>query len=228
METDTNVMAVIALVCSLVSLAVASVAFMRSGGRRDLDALLSKQRLVLGDLSARAQRGLEETLARVSRARQRLSELSEEVALNLRRSLDEAARELAVIERDAQEALERLKSGTSAEARAIEETLARRIHHIEATIQVLRARAEIAAAERLADRGEFIQAERLLEDAVSTVREAQVRLRDELADESKFAPVLAALHDAVRLIRARAEDHKREIDSALIASDALVASLQST
>jgi hypothetical protein len=228
MEAESNVIGSIALVCSVVSLVVATVAFWRAGGRRDVESLLSKQRLVLGDLSARLTSGLETTLTRVGRARQRLSELSKEVSSNLRQALDEAARELAAIERETREALGRLKSGTFAEARAIEEGLSRRVHHVEATIQVIVARAEIGAAERLADRGEFPQAERLLEEAVATIRDAQTRMREELADESQFIPVIAALHDALRMIRARAEDHKREIDSAVLASDALVAALQRT
>lgn len=218
--------AVVALFLSIASMVLAVVAYWRSGGREDLETIRRKQQLLIEELARRTRRGLEDSLARLRRLEQRLGELHAETSIEVRDSVDALSRELAELKREAEIALERLKLEVSTGAHASQEVLAKRVHHVEGTLRVLGARAEIHAAELLADSGRFVEAEDLLEDAVVKVREAKLRLADEEADEPAFGPVLGALHDALRSIRARAEDHKRQLDTVLAASDSLLASLR--
>jgi hypothetical protein len=225
MDARLYVVANVALALSFVSLALAMVAYSRAGARDDVAVIRMKQRLLAGEVSCWIRSGLDDSLVRVIRAQVRLAELGRSASAGLRESIDALGRQLAEMKQQAEEGLARLETGVSAGARATQEGLARRVRRLEGSIQVLAARDEIGAAERLADSHEFVRAEDLLEDAVARVREVRMRLADEVSDDAAFATVLEALQDAVRSIRARAEDHKRRIDTVLSASDSLLASL---
>jgi len=227
MDFGTGSWVVVALAFSMFSAVLALVAYWRSGGQADIDSVRRKNQVVLDELSRRTRRGLEETLARVTRAQQRLAELREEAASSMHEPIDSLARQLSDIKRDAELALAKLKTEVTSGAQAAQEGLAKRVRHIEGSIRILMARAEIRAAERLADAGDFVEAEDLLEDAVAKVREGKMRLADEGGEEPAFEPVIETLHDAIRSVRARAVDHKNQIDNVLSASDYLLASLRS-
>lgn len=216
----------VALFLSVTSFILALVAYWRSGGRKDLEAIRRKQQLVNEELANRVRTALQESHARATRARHRLAELRKEAAENVHESIDALSRELETIEHEIEEALAKLKTEASSGAQSLQERLAKRVHHIEGSLRLLTARAEIRAAERLADAGKFVEAEDRLEDAVSKVREIKMQIADEGAEEPAFGPLVDALHDAIRSIRARAADHKRQIDSVLAASDSLLASLR--
>jgi predicted transcriptional regulator len=226
MESGPGTWVVVALSFSMFSCVLALVAYWRSGGRDDLDVVRRKQQLVLDELSRRTRRGLEDSLARVTRAQQRLAELRTEAASNVHESMDGLSRELANIKRDTEVTLVKLKTEVTSGAQAAQESLGKRVRHIEGSIRILMARAEIRAAEELADAGRFVEAEDLLEDAVAKVREGRMRLADEGGEEPAFEPVIETLHEAIRSVRARAEDHKNQIDNVLSASDYLLASLR--
>ena len=221
-----NTWAVVALFLSIASMVLAVVAYWRTGGRDDMETLRRKQQLLVEELARRTRRGLEDSLARARRLDQRLEELRAGAAAELRDSIDSLSSELAALKREAEIALERLKVEVTAGAHTSQEILAKRVHHIEGTLRVVAARAEIDAAELLADAARFDDAEDMLEDAVAKVREAQLRLSGEEADEPAFGPVIDALHDALRSVRARADDRKRQLDTVLAASDSLLASLR--
>lgn len=218
--------AVVALFLSIASMVLAVVAYWRSGGRDDLELVRKKQQLVVDELARRTRRGLEESFARVQRAQNQLAQLRAEASAGVQDSIDALARELAEVRRELEIARERLKVEVTAGAQAAQEVLGKRVHHIEGTVRVLAARAEIRAAELLADKGRFFEAENMVEDAIAKVREAKMRLSEEEADEPAFGPVIEALHVALHSIRARAIDHKREMDTVLAASDSLLASLR--
>jgi hypothetical protein len=225
-ESDPSAWVVIAVFLSVASMLLAAVAFWRSGGRENLERVQSKQKLVVDELSRRVRRGLEESRGRSVRGQQRLAQLGQEAASNVHHAIDEVTREVAEIQKEAEERLQDLRFDVTAGAQAAEEALAKRMRRVEGSIRVLAARAEIRAAERLADSGAFVNAEDLLEDAVAKVREAKMRLADDDGEEGKFDPVIDALHEAIHAIREQALDHKRQIDSVLAASDSLLVSLR--
>jgi hypothetical protein len=226
METAPSSWVVIAVFLSVASMLLAAIAYWRSGGREELELVRSKQKLVVDELARRVRRGLDESRARAQRSQQRLAELRMEAAENVQVSIDGLIREVAEIKKESEERLQDLKFEVTAGAQAAQEALAKRMRRVEGSIRVLGARAEIRAAERLADAGDFADAEDLLEDAVAKVREAKMRLSDDDGEEGKFDPVIDALHEAIHAIRERALDHKRQIDSVLSASDSLLASLR--
>ncbi|MDB4996028.1 MAG: hypothetical protein JWM74_3460 [Myxococcaceae bacterium] len=217
-----------ALVFSIVSLVLSLAAYWRAGGRRELEVLQVKQRLMAEDLAKWMRKGFEDSLARTARAQKRLAELSQGASQQLREANRVLELELGELKKEAELGLFHLKTEVSSGGHAAQEALAKRIRRIEGSIQVLVARAEIAAAERLAAANEIVQAEDLLEDAVSKVREVRMRLSEEVGDDPAFEHVIETLHDALRSVRARAVDHRRRIESVLEASDSLLASLGNT
>jgi hypothetical protein len=227
MDMRSDTLAIIALLLALVSLTLGMLAYWRSGVLDEIEAVGARQRLVTDELSRRIRRGIEDSLARVSRASQRLAQLQRGPSMRLSKTIDELAAELANVRAGLQEVMRRVQGDVSEGAEATAEALARRIRHIESRIQVLMTRAEIRAAEDLADAGRFVAAEDLLEDAVARVRELSLRYADEPGEEPAFAPVIEALHGALHSLRERAADHKRRIDSVLSASDSLLAALAS-
>lgn len=226
MDTTAGSWVVIALFLSIASLIVAAVAYWRSGGREDLEAVRAKQKLVADELGRSVRHALEESRTRGARAQQRLAELKREAQGGVLLAIDELSREIAAVNRETEELLQELRFEVTAGAQAGAEALARRIRRVDGSVRVLAARAEIRAAERLADSGDLIKAEDLLDDAVARVREAKMRLADDDGQERAFDPVINALHTAIHAIRERALDHKRQIGSVLSASDSLLTMLR--
>lgn len=230
-------MEVVALVLSCIAIVLAAVAYWRSGGERDVAALRDELRVELDglrrvqremgeELSRRVRSGYEGSLSRIRRAQDRISALRAEVSTSLRGTLDVLSQQLADLRRDAEEGITKLKTGVSTGAKTTEEAVAARVRRVEGRVQVLVARAEISRAEKLAAKSQFVEAEQRLEDAVSKVREVRTRLSEEFEDDPAFSEVLDALQDAIRSVRARADDHRRQIDRVLAASDSLLASLE--
>jgi hypothetical protein len=226
METTSSPWLPLSLFLSVASVVLATIAYWRSGGQGDVDAVRDGHEVMIDELRRATRRRFEECLARVTRADRRLAALRIDAAAVVHDAIDAVARELGEMKHDAEIALADLDAGVTRGAPAAQEALAKRVLYIEGSIRVLTARAEIRAAERLADRGKFAPAEDMLEDAIAKVREARLRLDDETAQPA-FGPVIETLHQAIRSVRTRAADHSRQIDSALSASDSLLASLRS-
>jgi hypothetical protein len=224
-EPNTLTLSSYALVFAIVSMVLALAAYWRAGGRRDLEVIQAKQRLMAEDLAKWMRKGFEDSLARIGRAQKRVGELGKEAPENLRASIHALELELGEMRKEAELGLFHLKTEVSSGGHAAQEALAKRVRRAEGSVQVLVARSEITTAEHLADRNELAQAEDLLEDAVSKVREVRMSLSEEVGDDPAFEHVIETLHEALRSVRERAADHKRRIDSVLAASDSLLASL---
>jgi chromosome segregation ATPase len=219
-------MDIVALTLSAISLVIASVAYWRSGGARDIARLRAELTESANELRARIRTGYEESLARIDRARARLGEIPPHVATSLRASIDTLNQELSRLRQEAQEELERLKTSASSSARAAEQALAMRVRRLEGRVHLFIARAEKVRAEGLAKRGEFASAEDILEEAITRVREAQTELAGMGGEEPSFAHLVGALRQAVRSVRSRAETHKRELEEVIAESDGLLRSLE--
>jgi hypothetical protein len=228
MESDTGTIALIfiALAISVVSLVLSAGVFLRTGGRESLETIRRRQRLELDEVATSARGGLEDVLERVKRAQLQLAELRVAAADSLRRSIDELNQRLGVLRRKAESSLDAFRSEATAGALDTRRAIHERLRRIEANIEILRARAEINAAEALAVSNEFTGAEELLERAVARIREVKIRLSDAIGEDPLFTPLMTALNEAVHVVRRRASNHKQQIDNVLAASDSLIARLR--
>jgi len=221
-------LAFVAILVAAISLALASAAFRRAGRRERVDRRVQRASPGEGSVARSLREGLETSLARVKRAQLRLAEVGERVSEHHHRSVDDLSRHLDRLRRETEHELAQRLSDAPTSALATPEGLGRRIRHIEANIEVLRARSEIATAEELAEGGAFLEAQELLEDALARIREVKLRLSDVVGDDPAFAPVLDALGEAIHALRSRAEDHKRQLETVLSESDSLLAWLSTS
>jgi chromosome segregation ATPase len=223
--TETIALGFVALAIAAASLALAAAAFFRASRSRALppaaptfaEGSAREPASSLGALGTT----LEDALARVRRAQERLGELRDRAEASMRRSIDALGRRLVRVEAEVEESA-RAPGAAPAREEARRE-LIDRIRHIEASLEVLRARTEISTADRLVETGEYVDAQQLLEDAVARIREVKLRLSDVIGDDPAFAPVIDSLTEAIHAVKGRALDHERQLESVLSASDALLA-----
>ena len=234
---DTQTVSMVALALSALSFVLSAAAYWRASGRADLSGLRAQIKREAEALCARQQRfgdGLtrqirasyEDSLSRLKRAERRVAALGTEFAHELKHNIDILNRELFTAQQQAEQALLRLESSDSSELDEVQDVLARRVRHLEARLQLLMSRCEMVRAERLAEKGRFAEAENLLEDSVAKVRELKLRFSDDIGDDVAFSKVISALHDAIRSVRGEAEDHPRQIERVVSASDRLLATLE--
>jgi hypothetical protein len=227
---------IILLCMTLLSLALAAVAYWRSGGRRHvetlraemarhLEAARARERALAEQLSRRIHNGYEDALTRIRRAEQRLAELRENVSDETRQAIDLLRAQLEEARHRIEAGLQQVKEGASSRAEALQESLHRRVLRLEGQALLLLARADIKRAQSLAEKHEFERADDLLQEAVSKVREVRMRLSDPFEDDPAYKNVVITLLDAIRSVRAQAADYEGQIERVLLASDALMASI---
>jgi hypothetical protein len=207
-----------ALCVAGVSLVLSAVAYWRAGGRSDVEALRA-------ELARRIRNGYEDSLARIRRAEQRLAALQESLSAEARQAVDELRAQLAETRQEIEAGLHNLKTGVSTRAEAAQEALHKRVLRLEGRAQLLMARADILRAERLAEKGELLHANELLEEAADKVREVKLRYGEAFEGDPIFIEMFLALRAAIRSVHEEAADHQQQIERALSASDALLASL---
>jgi chromosome segregation ATPase len=217
---------IVALILATISLAIASVAYWRSGGAQDIGRLRSELVETGDELRTRLRGGYEEALRRIDRARALLAEIPPQVSASVRASIDSLNKELSTVRHEVEQELQRLKTSVSASSQAARDAVATRVRRLEGRVRLLVARGEMARAESLAERGELAAAEDLLEDALMKVREVQRGLGPLFEDDPAFAHLLAALRQAIRSVRTRAESRKREIEELIAESDNLLHTLE--
>jgi hypothetical protein len=219
-------MSELALVTSLIGIAMALAAYSRAGGKQELLELRQELEREREALRAHLRAGYEESIARLRRSRQRLEAIRRELSAELRRGLDSFLFQIAELDREAQAGLVRVEKDVSARTQLGLQAFDRRVRRLESRVQLLVARNEIVRAERLAEKGSFDPAENLLEDAVFKVREVRSQLADGVADDPTFADVLSSLTSAIRSVREKGEDHKLQIDHVVAVSGSLLATLE--
>lgn len=209
---------IIALGVACVSLVLSGVAYWRSGGRRDIEAMHA-------ELRRRVRSGYEASLARIQRAEERLAALRASASVETTKAIEGVRAQLAESRAEIEARLGQLEHGLSVRADAAEQSLERKVLRLEGRAQLLLARTDAARAERLAAAGDFAGAHDSLEEAVARVREVRLRLTNPFEQDPAFQNVVDALLEAIRSVRAQAADHERRIERVLSASDSLVASL---
>jgi hypothetical protein len=215
---ETQIVSVVALCISLVAAVLAAVAYWRAGGREDVRTLHE-------ELSRKVASGYEDSLSRIQRGQERLAVLRTTVGDDVQQRIDMLQAELEDLGRRAEEDLQRSRERMSARTRSTQKTMQRRVRHLEGRIQILLARADMERAEARAARGDFPGAERLLEGAAGKVRDVRHQMSDPFEEDPAFVDVLAIQEEALASVRARAKDHKLQIDRMLAASDSLLATL---
>lgn len=217
---------IVALILATISLAIASVAYWRSGGAQDIAKLRSELVETRDALRARLRSGYDESLLRIDHARALLAAIPPQVAATVRGSIDSLNKELSAVRHEVEQELERLKTRASASSQAARDALATRVKQLEGRVRLLVARGEMVRAESLADRGDFAAAEDLLDDALMKVREVQRGLGPLFEGDPAFAHLLATLRQTIRSVQTRAQSRKREIDELIAESDQLLQTLQ--
>lgn len=211
-------MSLIALFMASVSVVLSGIAYWRTGGRVDIEALRTA-------LARRVRGGYEDSLARIKRAEARLAGTHETLSAETRQAVDALRAQLVAARQEAEAGLQGLESDVSMRAQSAQEALRKRVLRMEGRVQLVAARAEIVRAERLAEKQDFQRANDLLEEAVAKVREVKLRLSDAFEEVPAYNEVLQSLQAAIRSVRQEAADHERRIDRVLSASDRLLASL---
>lgn len=228
METGSASIAVglVALLISVLSLVLAAAAFLRTGAHARLESLRMQQHMVVDQLARSLRERLEDSLVRVKRAQVRLADIAGRASEELHGLIEDLGRQLNQLRRESEEELAQLRTEVSSRALGVQDAISRRIRYVESNIEIIRVRSEIAAAEELADRGAYLDAQALLEDGVARIREVKMRLTDIIGDDPAFAPMIEALQEALHAIRARGADHRRQLETVLSASDSLLAWLE--
>ena len=216
----------VALLISALSLALAAAAFLRTGAQDRLESLRMQQHLVVDQLARSLRERLEDSLVRVKRAQMRLADIAERASEGLHRLIEDLGRQLNQLRRESEEELAQVRTEVSSRALGVQDAISRRLRYVESNIEIIRVRAEIAAADELADRGAYLDAQALLEDGVARTREVKMRLTDIVGDDPAFAPVIDALQEAIHALRVRTADHRRQLEAVLSASDSLLAWLK--
>jgi len=227
-----------ALIISLISLGLASVAYWRSGGKQDAQNLQSSLQRELEALRAKEKELVESAsqslAAAYDRSRQRLAAARE----NLRRQKEEAVEGLEKQVKLAQEQLEALatrleesaraaKDLTLSAARSAEEAIALRVRRIEARATLMQAKAKAARAQSAAASKEFERADELLAEAAGLLRDARETLGDDHAYDVKLDAIKTSLREAINAVRTHAEDIRKRIEQVLADTDRIVSTLES-
>lgn len=232
-----SILGVIALGLAAAGLCVSIVAYWRSGGRWEmralqyeiraaLEAARQAQRALADELAARIRAGYDDTLERMRRAEARLSELRQGASAELTRTLNAAARRAAELRQQAWDGLDRLRKEATMQAQGAQEVLGHRARRLEARVEVLVARGEIARAERLAEKEDFVSAQSVLEDAAAKVRDARSKVREAGGHEQVFDEAVDSLAEAIMRVRLRAATARQQIERVMTTSDSLLGSLE--
>lgn len=223
-----------ALILGVISLALASVAYWRSGGQQDvkkwsaeLEALRVKQKELAESVAQSLAAAYEQSRQRLAAARETLRREKEETVEGLEKQLKLAQEQLEALARRLEEAAKAAKDATVSAAQTAEEAIAERARRIEARATLLKAKSKAKRAVTAAEKKEFDRADQLLDEATELLRSARQMLGDDRAYDHLLDNMKLALRNATTAVRVRAEDVRKKIDQALADSDRLVGQLES-
>jgi hypothetical protein len=112
-------------------------------------------------------------------------------------------------------------------ARNLEEAIATRVHRIEASAMLLRAKAKATRATNLATKNEFQRAEQQLEQATELLASARTALGEDHAYDQLLDSAKLGLSEATDAVRTHAEDLRKKLERVLSDAEWLVESLAS-
>lgn len=231
-------MTAVALAIALVSLALASVAYWRSGGQRDierldaqvhreLEALRAKQRELVDHASDALTAAYDRSRRRLRAARARLHDLQAAAVEGLEVQLRRAGEQLEALGQKLEHSAAAAKDATVAAARHAEQSVATRVRRLHARVVLLEVKAKATLARRSAAGEDFDRADTRLSEATDLLRDAQGILGGDDAYDQQLDAIRTALRQAVTAVRNRAEDTRRRIDQVLADADHVVTALES-
>jgi uncharacterized phage infection (PIP) family protein YhgE len=227
-----------ALVISLVSLLLASVAYWRAGGKRDveharleiqreMEVLRAKQKEFAEGVSQSVAAAYERSRERLQVARDHLRQLKDDAVEGLEKQIKLTQEQLEALAQRLEEGAKSAKDATVATAEKVEKAIALRVHRIEARTTLLQAKAKATRAVGAAAKKDFDRAEQLLADATELLRSARETLGDDHAYDQFLDKTKLALRDATTAVRTHAEDVRQKIEQVLTETDRIVTTLES-
>ena len=231
-------MSSIAIVISVIALAMASVAYWRSGGqrdvrrfedqlRRDIDSLRAKQAELVEHITESLATAYQRSRNGLQAARYRLRGLQESAAEGLDVQLRRAGEQIEALAQRLEQAAGTAKSATVAAARATERGIATRVRRAQVRVMLLEVKAKAALAQRAAADGAFDRADARLTEATDLLSEARAIVADDVAYLQSLDAIRDALRQAVLAVRSQAHDTRRRIDQVLVDTDRVVTTLES-
>lgn len=227
----------VTLIVSTAAIALAAVAYWRSGGRRDLDRaeeavrrelreVRAKQVELLDHASEALTAAYDRSRGRLRAARERLARLQDAAVDGLEAQLKRANDHLEALTRRLDHAASSARDATVAAAKATERGIARGARRVHARVVLLEAKAKARLAQRAASDKDFDRADARLSEASELLAEARTILDGDDAFDVELDRFRDALRDAASAVRARAEDTRRRIDQVLVDADLVVSSLE--
>jgi len=234
----TNAMNTLALIISLLSLALAATAYWRAGGKQDveharleikreMELLSARQKEFAESVSQSIAAAYETSRQRLQVAREHLRQLKDETVEGLEKQVKRAQEQLDALAQRLEEGAKSAKDATVAAARNVEEAIALRVRRIEARATLLQAKAEATRAVSSAAKKDFQRAEQLLEEATESLRSARETLGEDHAYDQLLDAMKLALREATSTVRKQAEDVRQKIEQVLADTDRLVSRLES-
>lgn len=237
-----SLMPIAALIVALLGLALAMVAYWRSGGAQDVQKLKTSMDSELEHIHTKqkelVESAVESLAAAYERSRLRLAAVRE----NLRKQKDEAiesvetqvelAREqLEELAQQLEQSVETAEQRTVAAARQAEQAIASRVRRLQARATLIHAKSKAARAQRAAAVRDFERADHLLAEATEHLFDARELLHDDRAQdlhlEQQLDAVRYSLREATAAVRTRAENVQKRLDKLLADSDRIVSTLES-
>jgi chromosome segregation ATPase len=217
----------------------AAVAYWRSGGRADVEALRrtveeeiqqmrAKQRELMAYATDATRAAYRDLKARVRRAEERLTQFATGIEAGLRRQITRAIQEAEQLERALADALQTAEEAAAEAAHETQEALTRRVRRLEARIELLTAKAKAQRALKLASENDFLDAEEQLHEAVALIKEARTKLSDDSSHDNQFETTARSLRQAIEAVKTRAADFRARVEKVVSDSDTLLGAIEPT
>ena len=223
---------------ALVSLVLSSVAYWRSGGQQDvttasrhveeeIEALRAKQIELYESVEAMTRAAYERSQEQMQRIAESLRELHQEAAEELRARIDSLDQQLEQMKKKVATGLDSMKETSIEAARKTQEGLAKRIHRLDAQVDILRSKVRINWALASAERNDFAKTDEYLREAVESLNEARRTLGDDHAYDAKINALAELLRQALAAVKEKADDVQARIEKAVAESETLLSTLES-
>ena len=216
-----------AIIIAIIGLILAGMAYWRAGGQRDLEMLREKQTELGEVLLFAIEEAYEASRQSLQQTAEGLRNLKAEAIEGLEQEVERATQQLQALERRLAETTKTARDTTAALAHKAERALRLRVHRLEARGSLLYAKGCAVLANRWANQGEFLRAEKRLDEATALLALARETLRADHAYDEQFETVKHSLAEATGAVRAKAQDARQRIDNVLAETNKLLRALES-
>ena len=223
----------LAIIISITSLILATVAYWRSGGRIDaqrvrieIERLKAREKELVENITQTIAAAYEASRQRLQYAREVLRHTKDQAIRGLEEQVRRAQGQLEALAQRLEEAARSAKESSISVARDVERAIALRVRRIEARSKLLRAKAQTMLAVSVSSKLDFQRAEQLLEEATDLWREAREVLANDHAYDQLFEAMKRSLRDATIAVQSKAHNAHAKIEDVLVETDHLVSTLE--